>query len=97
MATLIERLIRIATPTASTSIFLTNFVVVDSSFLARVAYYSERTVLQIEFTDRTLYQYAEVPREIFADFWSAASKGEYFNRQIRHRFVHVKLETKPRS
>lgn len=64
---------------------------VDSSSLATVAYDDERNVLQVEFIDRTVYQYFAVPLKTYEELCQAESKGAHFNRHIRNRFAHAKL------
>ena len=68
--------------------------VLDSSSLASVAYDAERTILQIEFRDHTVYQYIEVPENIHQDFLQADSKGAYFNKYVRNRYVSFKLSSR---
>jgi hypothetical protein len=76
---------------AALALPLTNSIAVDSSSLATVAYDDERGILQVEFLDRTVYQYLAVPRKTYEDFCRAESKGGHFNRHIRNRFAWVKL------
>ena len=70
---------------------LSNGVAVVSSSLASVAYDTGRTILQIEFRDRSVYQYIQVPEDIHQDLLQADSKGAYFNQHIRNRFLSLKL------
>jgi hypothetical protein len=49
---------------ATTSAPISDVVALDSSSLASVAYDVERTILQIEFRDRSVYQYIDVPEKI---------------------------------
>jgi hypothetical protein len=65
-------------------------IAVESTTLATVAYDADRELLQIEFRDRTVYQFSTVPAHIHAALLSAPSKGRYFNRFIRGRFPHTK-------
>jgi len=48
-------------------------------------------ILQVQFRDRTVYQYIGVPWETYQDLCRANSKGQYFNHQIRNRFASAKL------
>ena len=59
---------------------------VDSKTLRRVGYDAERRLLQVEFQNRSIYQYFEVPAAVYQDLMQAPSKGAYFNRSIRPRF-----------
>ena len=61
-------------------------IAVDSTTLRTVGYDAERQLLQIEFQNRSIYQYFEVPPAIYEELMQASSKGAYFNRSIRPRF-----------
>ena len=61
-------------------------IAVDSTTLRTVGYDAERQILQIEFQNRSIYQYFEVPATIYQELMHAPSKGAYFNRSIRPRF-----------
>ena len=67
---------------------------VESSTLATVAYDAGRKILQLEFCDRTVYQYFHVPAEVHEALLGAPSKGQYFNRAIRGQFAFA-LNTAP--
>jgi KTSC domain len=78
-------------PSTSLPVPLINSHPVDSSSLASVAYDGEQKILQIEFRDRSVYQYSRVPVAIYEELWQAESKGVYYNRQIRPRFAHARV------
>jgi lysyl-tRNA synthetase class 2 len=61
-------------------------IAVDSTTLRTVGYDAERQLLQIEFHNRSIYQYFEVPATVYQELLKAPSKGAYFNRSIRSRF-----------
>jgi hypothetical protein len=61
-------------------------IAVDSTTLRTVGYDAERQLLQIEFQNRSIYQYFEVPATVYEELMQAPSKGAYFNRSIRPRF-----------
>ncbi len=61
--------------------------VVESTTLATVAYDADRELLQLEFRDRTIYQYFGVPADVHEALLRAPSKGCYFNRVIRRQFA----------
>ena len=64
---------------------------VESTTLATVAYDPSHHVLQLEFRNRALYCYCGVPPGVYQDLLAAASKGSYFNRNIRGRFPYHRL------
>ena len=59
---------------------------VDSTSLRTVGYDAERQLLQVEFHNRSIYQYFEVPATVYQELMQAPSKGAYFNKSIRPRF-----------
>jgi hypothetical protein len=61
-------------------------IAVDSTTLRAVGYDAERQLLPIEFHNRSIYQYFEVPGNVYEELMQAPSKGAYFNRSIRPRF-----------
>lgn len=64
-------------------------IAVDSTTLRTVGYDAERQLLQIEFQDRSLYHYFDVPAALYEELMQAPSKGAYFNRSIRPRFDYA--------
>ena len=61
------------------------------STVIRAHWYSAaRRELTILFQSGRAYTYLDVPREIHAEMEGAASKGEYFNQEIRGRFAFVR-------
>jgi hypothetical protein len=61
---------------------------VESLTLATVAYDVTRSLLQLEFCNRTAYLYFGVPPAVHQGLLDAPSKGRYFNRAIRGRFPY---------
>jgi len=66
----------------------------DSTTLATAIYDACHSRLQLDFRDGTRYAYAGITPELFRDLLRATSKGYYFNRYIRGRFLYVKLGPK---
>jgi hypothetical protein len=60
-----------------------NRVPVSSSNLVSVGYDSESKVLEIEFQSGSVYQYFNVPANIYSGLMSAASHGRYFDAYIK--------------
>lgn len=64
---------------------------VSSSLLASVGYDSDDQLLEVEFHDSKVYQYSEIPEEIYRALLNAESLGRYFNRHIRgHSYVRIR-------
>jgi len=70
-----------------------NVAVVASTALSTVAYDDAAGILQLEFRSGAVYRYFDVPAEIQQGLLRAASKGRYFNEQIREHFRQVFVAT----
>jgi hypothetical protein len=64
---------------------------VESTTLRTVAYDEAREVLQLEFCNRAIYQYFDVPAAVHQALLDAQSKGGYFNRVIRRDFRYCQV------
>ncbi|KPL91323.1 KTSC domain-containing protein [Herpetosiphon geysericola] len=64
---------------------------VDSSNLASVGYDATNQTLEIEFQNRSIYQYFEVPEDMYNELMQADSHGSYFNGYIRGAFMYRKV------
>ncbi len=64
-----------------------------SSTIAEAGYNSETEVLEVMFSNGTVYQFHRVPEEVAAGLLSpwVGSAGQYFERNIRHAFPYKKL------
>ena len=63
----------------------------ESTTLASAEYSAPSAQLTLVFRDGSRYRYSGVPMPLFAALVPAPSHGAFFNRQIRNRFVHVRL------
>jgi hypothetical protein len=59
---------------------------VQSSNLRSVGYDELQKILEIEFNSGGIYQYSNVPREIYSNLINASSKGKFFAHSIKDRF-----------
>jgi hypothetical protein len=66
-------------PVPFTSQLMIETVAIESSSLDKVAYHQQRTILQVEFCDGTVYHYLGVPIQTDRDLSRADSKGAYFS------------------
>ena len=64
---------------------------VDSSNLLSVGYDRSRAILEIEFKNRRIYQYFNVPEIIFMELLNAPSKGKFFHQHIKNLFVYSRV------
>lgn len=56
---------------------------VESSNLASIGYDAESEILEIEFNHGGIYQYFDVPENVYNELMSANSHGQYFDRNIK--------------
>lgn len=57
---------------------------VKSSNLHSVGYDSSNQILEIEFNSGGIYQYSQVPEDIYNSLMNADSKGRYFIQNIKN-------------
>lgn len=65
--------------------------VVESSVINKILYNEKTKELYIEFKNKHIYKYDNVPNEIMKEFISAESKGKYFNRNFKKKYLGVKI------
>ena len=56
---------------------------VSSSNLASVGYDADQRILEIEFLNRSVYQYYNVPESLYRSLMNASSHGSYFDSYIK--------------
>ena len=59
---------------------------VESSMIRRIEYDEPARELDITFTSRKTYTYADVPKEVYERFLKAPSKGQFFNDCIKDEY-----------
>ncbi|WP_110519542.1 KTSC domain-containing protein [Herpetosiphon llansteffanensis] len=64
---------------------------VDSSNLASVGYDATNQTLEIEFQNRSIYQYSNVPESVYRELMQADSHGTYFNQNIKGAYLYHKV------
>jgi hypothetical protein len=62
-----------------------------SNALQGAAYDQRHHVLVVFFRSGTAYRYADVPERLFDELVEAASKGQYYQANIRNRFRYERL------
>lgn len=66
---------------------------VVSSNIAAVGYDPEKQMLEVEFINGGVYQYCNVPREVYDNFLSSGSMGRYFHDNIKKQeFTYSKVK-----
>ena len=64
---------------------------VVSSNLVSVGYDPNSYTLEIEFMDGRIYQYFDVPEQVYDELLNANSAGQYFHRQVRGVYNYARL------
>ncbi len=64
---------------------------VQSSGLASVGYSKRRHILEIEFTNGTVYRYVDVAPSVYRDLMSAESKTRYYDLNIKRNYRSVRV------
>lgn len=68
-----------------------HFTDFSSSNVSRISYEESSSTLEIEFTNGSIYQYYDVGVNVWDDFKSAPSKGQFIHLKLRglHRYARV--------
>lgn len=64
---------------------------VDSTTMRSVGYEAKSRILEIEFNSGAVYQYLGVPARVHEELMQAASKGRYFNNEIRDGYAYEEV------
>ena len=64
---------------------------VDSSNVRSVGYDDASSTLQVEFLNGSLYQYFDVPRQIFDGLLTAGSVGGYLHQNVKGIFRYSRV------
>jgi len=62
------------------------FIALNSSNLLGCKYDRATQVLTVQFREGAVYDYANVPYEVYEGLMNAGSKGQYFHRHIKARY-----------
>lgn len=66
---------------------------VSSSAISSVGYDPKERVLELEFSSGGVYEYYEVPPEVYESLMSAESKGRFISEQIRGQYPSTRTDT----
>jgi hypothetical protein len=64
---------------------------ISSSNIAEVGYDENSRVLEVQFTSGIVYQYFDVPPQIYAEMMQAGSAGQYLNANIKGNFRYARV------
>ena len=62
----------------------------QSSNIVRFGYDKESRVLKVEFKNGSVYDYFDVPDQVFNGMKSASSVGQYLAQQVKGRFRYAR-------
>ena len=68
--------------------YYTNF---DSSNVSKIGYENGTSTLQVEFHNGGIYEYFDVPENIWEEFKSAESKGQFLSQYIKGQYRYAKV------
>lgn len=57
---------------------------VKSSHISSAGHDPKTLTMELEFSDKSVYQYPHTPSATFLSFMSSPSKGQFFNRNFAH-------------
>lgn len=66
-------------------------VVIESSNINGANYHTETKVLTITFKNGSIYEYEDIPWEVFTKFRMNESQGKYFNANISKKYKFKKV------
>jgi len=64
---------------------------VQSSSLSSAGYDKNANILEIEFRSDGIYQYFNVPEDVYSGLLNAPSKGTYFHENIRGHYGYKRI------
>lgn len=64
---------------------------VTSSSIVSIGYDATNQVLEVEFPSGHVYQYSDVPEQVYLDLIGGGSVGSCFNSYVRHAYAYVRL------
>lgn len=68
-----------------------NRVQVSSSNLKSVGYDDSSKILEVQFKNGLIYQYENVPLNIYKELINSPSKGSYFHKNISLKYKYKKI------
>ena len=61
-------------------------ILVNSSNIITVGYDNAAKILEVEFQSGKVYQYMDVPEDLYQSLMAAPSKGQYFHDHIMNQY-----------
>ncbi len=63
---------------------------VSSPSLESIGYDADNEILEVEFKHGSIYQYFDVPEDVYQELMDATSHGKYFSANIRNDYEYEK-------
>lgn len=63
----------------------------ESSNIYQIGYESSTSTLEVEFKNRRVYQYFDVPEQIWKQFKMAESKGQFLHYNIKGNYRYSRV------
>ena len=63
----------------------------SSSNVARISYDNTSSTLEVEFLNGSIYQYYVVPQNVWEDFKSAGSKGQFIHQHLKGLYRYARV------
>ena len=67
-------------------------IIMPSSVVAKMIYTAPTLTLRVIYTSGAVYDYEQVPEEVYNAMKSASSKGTFLNRKIKGKYRFKKVE-----
>ncbi|MGD0036483.1 MAG: KTSC domain-containing protein [Bacteroidota bacterium] len=64
---------------------------VDSTNITSIGYDEDSNTLEVEFHSGAIYQYFDVPLNVYQEMIQESSKGQYFVQHIKGYYRYVKV------
>lgn len=64
---------------------------VQSSNIAAIGYNSNSLTLEVEFLNNSIYQYFDVPQNVYDDLMKASSHGQYLAQNIKGNYRYSRV------
>jgi len=68
-----------------------SWINVSSTNLSRIRYDDSKNILEIEFQGGRVYQFFDVPKQVFEGLLNAESKGKFFHEQIKGHYRYARV------
>ncbi len=63
---------------------------ISSSMINSIGYDPETETLEIEFSGGAVWQYSDVPADVWDDFESSGSQGRFFHQNIKGQYAEAR-------